>query len=476
MGQSEPDFETATRVHLMGICGSGMGAFAGMLQARGMEVRGSDQGAFPPMSTRLAEWGIEVMEGYRPENLDWNPDLVIVGNVIRQVNPEATAMRERGLPHMSFPDALGSLFLQERHPIVVTGTHGKTTTTSLTSWLLAHAGHSPGFLVGGIPANFGKSFQIGEPPYFVIEGDEYDTAYFDKGPKFLHYRPQTVILTSIEFDHADIYRDLDHVVESFEKLMAIMPPDGTVMVCGEEPLPPTVAEKAPCKVMTYGFGPHCDWRAVDARPNGTGYQFILHRPDSDPLKVYSPMAGQHNVLNTLGALGALESAGIPAEVAAEGLPSFLGVGKRQEVKGEERGVLVIDDYAHHPTAVEVTISAIRDRYPGRTLWALFEAESNTSRRRVFQDRYPEVLAHADRVILAKPLKKNDKLKPEEQIDVGAIVDTLNRQGTQAHHIPEFDDIVRFVAENAQKGDVILAMSGRNFGGLHDKLLKRLREE
>ena len=200
MGQEEPDFENAKRVHLMGICGSGMGAFAGMLQARGMEVRGSDQGAFPPMSTRLAEWGIPVMEGYCPENLDWNPDLVIVGNVIREVNPEATAMRERGIAHMSFPDALGTLFLKERHPIVVTGTHGKTTTTSLTSWLLEHAGYSTGFLVGGIPANFGKSFQIGTPPYFVIEGDEYDTAFFDKRSKFLHYNPKTLVLNNLEFD------------------------------------------------------------------------------------------------------------------------------------------------------------------------------------------------------------------------------------------------------------------------------------
>jgi UDP-N-acetylmuramate: L-alanyl-gamma-D-glutamyl-meso-diaminopimelate ligase len=450
-----------------------MGAFAGMLKAEGFEVRGSDQGAYPPMSLRLAEWGIEIMEGYAPENLDWRPDLVIVGNVIRRVNPEAEAMRERGIPHMSFPEALGALFLTNRHSIVVTGTHGKTTTTSLTAWLLEAADLSPGFLVGGIPANFGRSFEPGTGP-FVVEGDEYDTAYFDKGPKFLHYRPRTAILTSIEFDHADIYRDLDHVISSFDRFMAILPKDGHLMVCGEEELPPRVALKADCLVETYGFGPDCDWVAEDPRPERGGYRFALRGPGVPPREFWSPMTGRHNVLNTAASLGALHRMGVELDILADGLQAFQGVGKRQEVKGEERGVTVIDDYAHHPTAVRETIRAIRDRYPGRRLWALFEAESNTSRRRIFQEEYPAVLNAADRVVLSKPLKKNDSLAPEDQIDVRGIIDVLCAEGVDAHHIADFDAIVEFVAKEAEPGDVVLAMSGRNFGGLHDKLLERLR--
>ena len=462
------------RIHVMGICGSGMGSFAGMLQAEGADVRGSDQGAFPPMSDRLTEWGIPFAEGYGPQNLEWGPDLVIVGNVIRAVNPEAESMRERDLPHMSFPEALGNFFLSKRTPIVVTGTHGKTTTTSLVSWLLEATGGKPGFLIGGTPANFGRSFQLGEGPCFVVEGDEYDTAYFDKNPKFLHYRPQTAILTSIEFDHADIYRDLDHVISSFDRFMTILPEGGLLAVCGEEALPVQVAKGAGCTVETYGFSPKHDWFASETIPVDGGYRFNLSSPYGKLSDVWSPMTGRHNVLNTLGAFAAVRKQGVSLENIAEALVSFQGVGKRQEVKGVVSDITVIDDYAHHPTAVKVTIDAIKDRYPGKRIWGLFEAESNTSRRRVFQDVYPEVLGAADVVVLAKPLKKNDKLSPEEQIDVMGIVQSLEKGGTEAYHIPEFEDIVQFVGTNAQPGDVILAMSGRNFGGIHQPLIDLLQ--
>lgn len=458
----------------MGICGSGMGSFAGMLQAQGAEIRGSDQGAFPPMSDRLAEWGIPFEEGYKPENLDWNPDMVIVGNVIRKVNPEATAMREREIPHMSFPEALGSFFLSRRTPIVVTGTHGKTTTTSLVSWLLEGTGGAPGFLIGGTPANFGRSFQLGEGPCFVVEGDEYDTAYFDKGPKFLHYRPNTAILTSIEFDHADIYRDLDHIISSFDRFVRILPHDGLLAVCGEEEVPLRVSKGSTAPVQTYGFGAGHDWQAVDPQPKDGGYSFHIESPYGTLRDVWSPMTGKHNVLNTLGAFASVKAQGISLEAMATALVDFQGVGKRQEVKGVVNDITVIDDYAHHPTAVKVTIDAIRDRYPNKRVWGLFEAESNTSRRRVFQDVYPNVLDAADVVVLAKPLKKNDKLSPEEQIDVHGIVNELQNRGREAYHIPEFKDIVTFVSENALPGDVILAMSGRNFGGIHMPLIDALK--
>lgn len=461
------------KIHLMAICGTGMGAFAGMLQAHGYEVRGSDEGAYPPMSERLAAWGIPIMEGFAPENLDWGPDLVIVGNVIRRVNPEATAMRERGLPHMSFPEALSALFLGARHPVVVTGTHGKTTTTSLTAWLLDHAGLGPSFLIGGIPANFGRSFHLGAGSPFVIEGDEYDTAYFDKGPKFLHYQPRTAILTSIEYDHADIYRDLDHVISAFDRFVSIVPPDGALLVCGEHQLPVRVARQCRGAVETYGVDGPYDWVARGARPDGEGWRFVLEHRGEALGEVHSPMAGRHNVQNAVAALAAATRLGVPFETLRAGIAEFRGVVKRQEVKGEVDGVLVIDDYAHHPTAVAETIAAIRARYPDRPLWALFEAESNTSRRRFFQDDYPVALRAADHVVLSKPLKKWDKLTPEEQIDCERIVEDLRAAGVDAHHIPEFEDIVTFVARDARPGDVVLGMSGRNFGGLHGKLLAAL---
>jgi UDP-N-acetylmuramate: L-alanyl-gamma-D-glutamyl-meso-diaminopimelate ligase len=461
------------KIHLMGICGTGMGAFAGMLKSHGYEVRGSDEGAYPPMSLRLAEWGIPIMEGFSGANLDWGPDLVIVGNVIRRVNPEATAMRERGLPHMSFPEALSALFLGARHPVVVTGTHGKTTTTSLLAWLLHHAGLEPSFLIGGIARNFGRSFHLGAGMPFVIEGDEYDTAYFDKGPKFLHYQARTAILTSVEFDHADIYRDLDHVTSAFERFVATIPEDGALLVCGEHALPVRVAKGCRGTVETYGVDGPYTWVARDARSHGAGYAFVLERDGVALGAVESPMAGRHNAQNAVAALAVGLRLGVPFETLAAGMRTFDGVVKRQEVKGEEAGVLVIDDYAHHPTAVAETIDAIRKRYPDRPLWALFEAESNTSRRRFFQDDYPRALAGADHVVLSKPLKKWDKLSPEEQIDVDRIVADLRAKGVDAHHIAEFDDIVTFVAERARPGDVVLGMSGRNFGGLHDKLLARL---
>lgn len=472
--------ENVKTIHILGICGSGMGAFARLLTQHGFEVRGSDESAFPPMSLRLAEWGIPVFEGYRPENLDWSanhgPDLVIVGNVIRRTNPEAEEMRRRGIPHLSFPEALKWLFLKNRHSIVVTGTHGKTTTTSLCAWLLDSAGLTPGFLIGGIPKNFGRSSELGAGQYFVVEGDEYDTAYFDKGPKFLHYQPKSAILANVEFDHADIYRDIDHVVESFRRFVDILPADGHLVVCGHEQLAVRIAQGAACNVETYGFDQDFDWVATNPIPTGPGYRFTLSYQNRVLGDLFSTLAGKHNVLNALAAIAIVYRLGVPFSQIAVAMSQFQGVVKRQDVRGEIGGILVMDDYAHHPTAVRETISAIRAKYPTRRLWALFEAESNTSRRKIFQDQYGEVLAGADVVILSKPLKKNDKLAESDQIDVAAIVTELHNRGVDAHHIAEFEDIVDFVTNNAVQGDVILGMSGRDFGGIHAKILNRLVEK
>jgi UDP-N-acetylmuramate: L-alanyl-gamma-D-glutamyl-meso-diaminopimelate ligase len=374
---------------------------------------------------------------------------------------------------VSFPEALSALFLETRHPIVLCGTHGKTTTTSLVAWLLTHAGRAPGFLIGGVARNFGRSFEVGQGDTFVVEGDEYDTAYFDKRPKFVHYRPRTAVLTSIEFDHADIYRDLDHVISSFELLASLVAPDGDLFVCGEDALAVRVARTSPARVHTYGIDGDFDWVASEVSPERGGMAFRLRVAGEDRGRRWTPLTGRHNVLNTLAALGAAAAVGVEGAVAAEGLARFEGVVKRQEVKGEPGGVLVVDDYAHHPTAVRETIAAIRLRYPGRRLWALFEAESNTSRRRIFQDTYPEALAAADRVVLSKPLKKNDSLAPEDQIDVARIVSDLRARGTEAWHIAEFDDIAAFVSDHAEPGDVVLGMSGRDFGDVHAKIIARL---
>ncbi len=471
------DYAAVKRVHLMGIGGSAMGNFAGMLQARGLEVRGSDAGIFDPMRSNLESWGIPFVEGYQAANLDWKPDLVIVGNVIRRDNPEAEGMRAANLPYASFPEALGEWLLRERTPVVVTGTHGKTTTTSLTAWLLEATGRSPGLLVGGVPANLGKSFQAGEGDTFVIEGDEYDTAYYDKRPKFVHYRPHHTILTSVEFDHADIYPDFAAVSRAFRLLASLVHPEGQLCAWGGDARVTDVLDACRAKVVRYGLaGDADDLDAVatlhELGPDGA--HFDLHLHGALVGRFHSPMAGEHNVRNATAALLTVLDLGVSVADAQAALKRFRGIKKRQEIRGVVDGVTVIDDYAHHPTAVQETIAAIRAAYPGSKLWALFEAESNTSRRKIFEQRYPPAFAQADEVIFCSPLRKStDKLRDDEVLDVAAMVGAIAASGTPARYLPEVPDIVDIVTAEAAPGDVILGMSGRNFRGLHGDLLERL---
>ena len=471
------DYSRVARVHLMGIGGSAMGNFAGMLQARGLEVRGSDAGVFDPMRSNLLKWSIPFCEGYAAANLDWQPDLVIVGNVIRRDNPEATSLRERGLPYTSFPESLGEWLLEDRIPVVVTGTHGKTTTTALTTWLLEANGMSPGLLIGGVPVNLGKSFQQGAGRPFVIEGDEYDTAYYDKRPKFVHYKPHHAILTSIEFDHADIYPDFAAVSRAFRLLASLVHPDGQLCAWGEDQRVLDVLDACRAKVVRYGIagaGHELDAEAEMVSMGPAGTCFDLRLDGKKVARFQSPMAGQHNVRNAVAALATVLNLGVSTQGAVDALATFRGIKKRQEIRGIVDDIVVIDDYAHHPTAVRETVAAIRDCYPGQKLWALFEAESNTSRRRVFQDAYPDAFQVADEVIFCSPLiKDSDKLGADQQLDVSNMVENIKRAGTPARYIPEVDTIVDVVAKEARSGDVILAMSGRNFRGLHDALLARL---
>ncbi len=460
------------RIHLLGVCGTGMGSFAGMLARQGFEVSGSDENVYPPMSDMLREWNIRTFSGYRPENLDEaKPDLVIVGNVIRRVNPEATAMRERGLPCMSFPAALGELCIGERHSVVVVGTHGKTTTTALMGHLLTTAGRDPSFLVGGVTLNYGANFRVGQGPWFVVEGDEYDTAYFDKGPKFLHYRPRTAIFTSMEMDHADIYRDLAHYRSSFEKFAALLPEDGFVAVCAGWPGAVEVARAGRAQVETYGRD-RGDWQADEIVHGSDGAWFDLVYKGRKLRRVRCALGGPHNVENALGAAAACHALGVGLDDLARGLETFQGVKRRQEIRGEPRGITVIDDFAHHPTAVQETLASIRARFPGRPVWAIFEPRSNTSRRNLHQEEYGRSFGGAARAVIAVP-QPTDKVPADQQLDVPAVATEVQRRGVPALAAASVDEIVDVVQREAKAGDVLLVMSNGSFGGLIGRLLETL---
>jgi len=470
------DWAKARRIHLIGVCGTGMGSFAGMLKAAGHEVTGSDENVYPPMSTQLERWGIEVMSGYRAENLDRaRPDLVIVGNVVRAVNPEAEAMRARDLPHLSFPAALGERFIGPRHGVVVVGTHGKTTTSAMMAEVLFHAGRDPSFLVGGVSRDFDSNYRLGGGPHFVVEGDEYDTAYFDKGPKFLHYRPRTAIFTSCELDHADIYRDEAHYRSAFEKFAALLPADGYLAACAAYPSVLGIAGRAACRVESYAVGTAAaDWTAPDLTLGADGARFTLTRGGRALAPVHLPVGGAHNVENALGVAAAATALGLaPAEIAA-GLAAFRGVKRRQEVRGVAGGVTVIDDFAHHPRAVRETLAAIGGRNPGARLLACFEPRSNTSRRNLHQADYasPATWSGAAGVFLLTPAP-TDRVPEAERLDVAAVCRDLAAGGMPAAAFTVVDGLVEAVAAAARPGDVVVAMSNGAFGGIWDKLLAAL---
>jgi UDP-N-acetylmuramate: L-alanyl-gamma-D-glutamyl-meso-diaminopimelate ligase len=471
------DARAIKRVHLVGVAGTGMGAFAGMLKAAGYHVTGSDENVYPPMSDMLRAWGIEVFTPYAPENLDRaKPDLVIIGNVIRRVNPEATAVRERGIPQTSFPAALGALVLAGKHPVVIVGTHGKTTTTALMAHVLISAGEDATFLVGGVTLNYDGNFRLGRGKHVVIEGDEYDTAYFDKGPKFLHYRARSAILTSIEFDHADIYRDLPHYESSFAKFSETLPADGFYAVSRSYPNAVELARKhAKCEVTTYVVNAKADYRADDESFSADGARFRVHSKQDVSRELLLPMSGYHNLENAAGVYATARALGLSDKQIAHGFATFKGVKRRQEERGEVNGVLVIDDFAHHPTAVRETIEGIRQRYAERRIWAVFEPRSNTSRRNIHQQEYVEALTGADLVTIREP-EPHDKVPENERLDVAAILRELATRGVPADSSLDVPELVRRVSEGARRNDLILVMSNGAFGGFIPSLLERLGTE
>jgi len=466
-------------VHLTGICGTAMASLAGLLKDRGYRVTGSDQNVYPPMSTQLEKIGIKIMEGYRRENLKCRPDMVIVGNVISRQMEEAQALLESDIPFASLPSAMGQLVIDRRHSIVVAGTHGKTTTTSLCAWIGDQLDLKPGFLIGGVPKNFDLSYRVPEGDWFVIEGDEYDTAFFDKVPKFIHYRPRSIILTSVEFDHADIYRDLEHVKEAFMMLLKLLPENGVLVTSAEDSNINDLLRRADSVLKSsgrkvYTFGLHeGDYVAREIVAASAGVEFIVHRHGRPPEKVRSQLIGDYNVKNALAAFALYESLGFPAEKIAAAIASFRGVKRRQEIIGCPNDITLIEDFAHHPTAVKQTIQTVQLRYPKAHVFSVFEARSATSRRSVFQNDYADALGVAHSVLM--PPAFNQTSIPEEQrFSTERLLEALRVRGVKTELCESVDSIVESLKKQAKPGDVILIMSNGGFGGIYDKLLRALR--
>lgn len=471
---SGPIPPSTQHIHIMGICGTAMGALAGMLIDAGYRVTGSDTGAYPPMSDYLASLGIEIQLGYKAENLDPAPDLVVIGNVIRKDYEEAVAVVERDLLYCSFPQMLGAGFLSKSRSLVLAGTHGKTTTTSITAWLADKAGLNPGYLVGGVIHGWDRTARAGGGSHFVIEGDEYDTAFFDKGPKFLHYQANTAVITSVEFDHADIYRDLAHVQESFKKLVAGLPEDGLVIARTDHATVREVVADAKCEVWGYGRG-----QIWDGKVNGVDHEkglmtFTVTRDNAPIGQFTTSLVGEHNLYNQVAAVAALTREGLTAEQLAPGFASFQGIRRRQEIRGEPGGITVVDDFAHHPTAVEVTLDALRMRFGQRRLWAIFEPRTNTSKQKIFQDAYTQVFHQADRVIIASPGDQS-RIDDENRMDSLQLAADLRAEGIEAFSLNSVDEIVATVSANTMEADVVAILSNGGFGGIHQKLIDALQD-
>ena len=459
-------------IYLIAICGTGMAALAGLLKKAGHSVTGSDANIYPPMSILLNDAGIKIFPGYKKENIFKDIDLVIVGNAVSKTNEEVQAVIEAGIPYTSFPAALSQFFLEGKKSLVVTGTHGKTTTTSLLSWVLESSNRKPGFMVGGWLKNFDTNYQVSQGEYFVTEGDEYDSAFFDKGPKFLHYRPDASILTSIEFDHADIFNDLEQIKQVFRDYVGLIKPDGVMLVKSDDNNIREVIKSASCNIETYGYDEAAEWRIESYRfEKGFGHFSLAfknqHRGDFE-----LAMIGRHNVENAAAVAGLCFNLGLTKDEINEGFRTFKGVKRRQEIVGEKKGITVIDDFAHHPTAINLTIDAVKKAYPGQKVWAVFEPRSATSRRKVFEDSFPNSFLKADRVIFSR-LFAPEKIKEEERLDIEGVVASICELGGIADYIPQVDDIVEFITKNSKAGNVILVMSSGGFGGIHQKILENL---
>ncbi len=464
---------TVSHVHLLGIAGSAMSPVAGMLKERGFHVTGTDVNVYPPASTLLDSLGIRWNEGYNTENLQPAPDLAVIGNAISRGNAELEYILDEKIPYCSMPQLLEEHFLPGKTSIVVAGTHGKTTTTAMLAWIFQTAGRRPDFLIGGVAPNFGdRSYGLGGGEEFIIEGDEYDTAFFDKAPKFLHYHPDELILTSLEFDHADIYPDLASIALQFRRLVNLVSRRGRIVIWGESRELRDVVSKAFCPVETFGLAPECDWCAGDIVWHDAATEFRVAYRGNEVALIRIPVAGRHNVLDALAALALAYGRGVECDAIARALATFQSVRRRMEIKGEAGGVLVVEDFAHHPTAIRLTLEAARTRWPGRKIWTAVEPRSNTMRRKVFQDALPDALALADAVLFG-PVNRAQLLEETERLSPEAIADSIQARGRFARAFVSSDEISEHLAEKAGPGDIVLIMSNGSFDGLTSKLLEKL---
>ena len=456
-------------VHFIGICGSAMASVAAALHERGVRVTGSDKNVYPPMSTFLAERGIEARAGYTEKNLADAPELIVIGNAISRGNPEAEAVLAGKLRYVSFPELLRENVLRGRRNIVVTGTHGKTTTTALLAWVFEHSGLNPGYLIGGIPNNFSQGARFSDSEWFILEGDEYDSAFFDKRSKFIHYLPEVAIINNLEFDHADIFDDLGDVQKTFRQFINLIPSNGLLLANGDD------ANLAP--LLDF---PHCPLRrfgltaANEVRASGLEFAVSGSRFSIDDFEFSIPLCGELNVRNALGVVAVARHVGLTDAQIQSAFDTFTGIKRRMEVRGEIGGVTVIDDFAHHPTAIRETIKALRVSFPGQRLWTIFEPRSNTTRRAVFQDELADALADADQVLIAavaklEQIRELERLKPER------LVEVLNASSQKAAYLPDVTAIVSHVAANVKSGDVVCVLSNGGFGGIHECLLTALKE-
>lgn len=452
-----------------------MATLAALLKHRGFDVRGSDQHVYPPMSDFLAAEGIPILHGYRADHIDETLDLVVVGNAISRGNAELEVVLERRICYVSLPEAVRDHFLWRARSVVIAGTHGKTTTTAMAGWLLAHGGADPTVFVGGIARNFGdagSSYRVGAPAApFVIEGDEYDSAFFDKTAKFLKYLPNVAVINNIEFDHADIYGDLDAVRLAFRRLVNLVPRSGLTLVGADSEDAAALARLALSRVQTFGTAEGSNWQATAIRPSGDSTEFRLVHHGLDAGVFVVPLVGSHNVRNALAAIAVGQECGIDLDVLREGLARFLGVKRRLEEVGTRREVVVYDDFAHHPTAVAETLAALRGAQPNRRIWAVFEPRSASSCRRIFQYDFARAFVAADEVVVASVFRSS--LPPEDRLSEDQLVEDLRASGVAARHLPDVDTIVREVSAEARPGDLVVIMSNGGFGGIHAKLLEAL---
>jgi UDP-N-acetylmuramate: L-alanyl-gamma-D-glutamyl-meso-diaminopimelate ligase len=459
--------------HLIGICGTAMASLAGMLKERGMRVTGSDASAYPPMSDFLASLGIPVAQPYSEANLKPRPEVVVVGNAISRGNPELEYVLDERIPMRSLPQVLQENFLYAHEPIVVAGTHGKTTTTSMLAWIFEVAERRPSFLIGGIAENFGSSFGVREGRPFIIEGDEYDTAFFDKGPKFLHYMPDSVVLTSVEYDHADIYPDLDAVKIAFKRLVNLVPRRGTIVAWDGSANVNECIARAFCNVERYGFCENADWQIKDVRYEPQRTTWSIFRGGQRWADLEFALAGEYNVLNATAAAAMASAYGVARESIYSALKTFRSVKRRLEVRAEVNGITIVDDFAHHPTAIAGTLKALRTRYPSARLWAVFEPRSATLRRKVFENDLVCSLSMADQIVVASVFKP-DAIAEDQRLSPTHIVEGLLRAGKPAREFKDAEVIVNAIAPELRSGDVVAILSNGGFGGIYEKLPERLK--